>query len=303
LSEQLQLRRGTASQIASAAAPVQGEPWVDTTNNRIIVGDGVTVGGHPAARLDETITNYRMPIGDANYTAQVGDRLVAYTAITAARVVTLPAASAFPTGTPLRIVDESGGCTATITLTITAAGSDHINGAASAIIATAFGYLTLESDGISKWTIVGQPVAGASGMLTPSHGGLGVAASSAPYRLAALAINANVVADTAIAIPLPPGLSRYRVGRVSALNASVPLSAAQAALYTAASGGGAAVASPQALSGLTTNTPNSAGNAIDLTQALAIATFFTAATLYFRITTAQGAAATVDVVIQIEPYD
>lgn len=52
MSEQLQLRRGTSSQVA-ANTPVAGEPWVDTTNNRICIGDGSTAGGWPAAKLSE----------------------------------------------------------------------------------------------------------------------------------------------------------------------------------------------------------------------------------------------------------
>ena len=58
MSEQLQLRRGSAAQVASAA-PAQGEPWFDTTNNRICMGDGTTNGGWPAAKLAEVVTNAR----------------------------------------------------------------------------------------------------------------------------------------------------------------------------------------------------------------------------------------------------
>jgi len=49
---QLQFRRGTAAQLATfAGAP--GEVVVDTTNNRVVVCDGSTVGGFPAAKLSE----------------------------------------------------------------------------------------------------------------------------------------------------------------------------------------------------------------------------------------------------------
>jgi hypothetical protein len=98
----------------------------------------------------------------------------------------------------------------------------------------------------------------------------------ASYAFVAKAISANLVADTQLFVPLPPGVTRYRVTRVTALAPSVSLTAAQAAVYNAASGGGVAICSPQALSGLT---------------------------LYFRITTPQGAAATVDVILHIQPYD
>ncbi len=45
MSVQVQLRRDTAANIALASAGAQGEPWVDTTNNRLRINDGSTVGG------------------------------------------------------------------------------------------------------------------------------------------------------------------------------------------------------------------------------------------------------------------
>src|SRR5579863_1244507 len=52
MSVQVKRRRDTAANIASFT-PAQGELIVDLTNNRVIVGDGSTVGGWPAARLAE----------------------------------------------------------------------------------------------------------------------------------------------------------------------------------------------------------------------------------------------------------
>jgi Major tropism determinant N-terminal domain len=49
---QVQYRRGTASQVA-AFSGAQGEMVVDTTNNRVVVQDGATAGGWPAAKLTE----------------------------------------------------------------------------------------------------------------------------------------------------------------------------------------------------------------------------------------------------------
>ena len=74
MSEQLQLRRGTAAQV-TANTPAQGEPWVDTTNNRICIGDGSTAGGWPAAKLAEVTTNTRAAVSDAAYTALTTDRM------------------------------------------------------------------------------------------------------------------------------------------------------------------------------------------------------------------------------------
>jgi hypothetical protein len=49
---QLQFRRGTAAQMATFTG-AQGEVVVDTTNNRVVVHDGTTAGGWPAARVAE----------------------------------------------------------------------------------------------------------------------------------------------------------------------------------------------------------------------------------------------------------
>jgi hypothetical protein len=73
-----------------------------------VVHDGVTAGGWPAAKLSEAVIQARTPISDTNYTALATDRTVAYTALTAARMVTLPAASTFPAGAHLTVIDEAG---------------------------------------------------------------------------------------------------------------------------------------------------------------------------------------------------
>jgi hypothetical protein len=267
--------------------------------------------GHNYYQLVISVTQ-RKAVADAAYSATIDDRLIAYTSISAARAVALPAASAYPTGYVLTVVDESGSCSATNTITLNRAGSDTINGASSAVIAVAYGYVSIESNGSNAWTIVDQPPTGLTGGVLPlANGGTGATSASGAQKnlaigaliVSAQSVNANSVADTALTVPLPSGFTKYRVNRITALNPSISLTTAQAALYTAAAAGGVAVASPQALSGLTTNSASTSGNAIDLSLALAAPTFFTAATLYFRITTAQGAAATVDVVLEIQPYE
>ena len=155
MSEQLQLRRGTGSQVASFLG-AQGEVVFDTTNNRIVANDGVTVGGNPAAKLAEVITNTRTAVSDASYTVLATDRTVAYTALTAARAVALPASSAYPSGTRLLIVDETGNCGVTNTIAVNAAGTDTIDGAASVVVNQAFGFVGLDSSGAGHWTIIDQ---------------------------------------------------------------------------------------------------------------------------------------------------
>ncbi|MGA2893770.1 MAG: hypothetical protein ABSE22_12935 [Xanthobacteraceae bacterium] len=64
---QVQYRRGSASQVAGFTG-AQGELVVDTTNNRVVVQDGATAGGFPAAKLSDvgTIT------GQHGSTVQLG---------------------------------------------------------------------------------------------------------------------------------------------------------------------------------------------------------------------------------------
>ena len=149
-------RRREAAPFLSTFVGAQGELIVDTTNNRIQVHDGATPGGFAAAKLSEVVSNSRTAVNDANYAATVGDRMVAYTAVSAPRTLTLPSAAAYPTGTQLLIVDESGACSTTNAIAIVRGGSDTINGATNTIISTAFGYVALESNGAFKWTVVDQ---------------------------------------------------------------------------------------------------------------------------------------------------
>ena len=162
MTEQLQLRRGTAAQVAAFTGAI-GEIVVDTTNNRLVVQDGATAGGFPAAKLSEIAANTRTAVSDAVYTALATDRNIAFTAITAPRIVTLPAASVFPTGASLTVFDESGSCSAANSITLTPTGSDKIDGASSAVISSAYGYIALQSNGAGKWTIVDAPGAGGGG--------------------------------------------------------------------------------------------------------------------------------------------
>lgn len=100
------------------------------------------------------IVGARVAVNDAAYTVAAGVSTVAYTAMAAARTVTLPAANSFAPGQQLLVVDESGACSATKAITLARAGSDTINGATSAVISNAYGYLAIESNGSNAWTIV-----------------------------------------------------------------------------------------------------------------------------------------------------
>ena len=227
MSEQLQLRRGTAAQVA-AFTGAAGETVIDTTNNRLVVNDGATVGGFAAAKLSEVVTNTRTAVSDAAYAVLTTDRMIAYTALTAARIVTLPAASAYPTGTRLLVVDESGNASGANTITLNRAGSDTIDGAASAAINVPYGFIGIESNGSNAWTVIDQgfapalaAVAGAANGANIQFGvletlvtlsGASVTASvQIPANCIVLAVGAKVT--TAIT-----GATSYEVGVSGTLN-------------------------------------------------------------------------------------
>ena len=107
--------------------------------------------------------------GDSIYTILAADRTVGTTAtLTASRVWTLPAASAFNPGQELLIADFFGGVTATNTIVVTRAGSDTINGATTTTINAAFSSVLLRSDGVAKWSVLSTSSAGAASTLFKS---------------------------------------------------------------------------------------------------------------------------------------
>lgn len=217
MSEQLQLRRGAASQIA-AFIGAQAEAVVDTTNNRLVLQDGSTAGGFPAAKLSEVVTNTRTAVGDSSYSALATDRTIAFTALTGARTVSLPAAAAFPTGVRLLVVDETGACSQANAIALVRAGSDTINGQASFAINCPYGFLGLESNGANAWTITDSLNTAA----TAPHGatmqfavietlvsGLSGASVAAPVGLPA---NCIVFAVGAFVVTAITGATSYSVG-------------------------------------------------------------------------------------------
>jgi hypothetical protein len=126
-----------------------GASWLQKTKR-----GGVVLRSNGSNAWNVLVIEERTAVADASYVATFGDSLIAFTSLSAARTVTLPAAAAYPAGKRLTIADESGNCSANFTIAILRAGADTINGGANAAIAMAFGYLALESDGASKWTIL-----------------------------------------------------------------------------------------------------------------------------------------------------
>jgi hypothetical protein len=95
-----------------------------------------------------------VPISDANYAFAPAVYQVALTALTATRTITAPSAASFPRGRMGAVYDESGNCSQTIQIIVTANGSDLISGAASQAIVTAYGSLKFVSNGSNKLTVI-----------------------------------------------------------------------------------------------------------------------------------------------------
>jgi hypothetical protein len=113
--------------------------------------------GTKALQFNMNVRWTRTAVSDADYTAQITDDVVAYTALTAGKQVTLPLAATAGAGWVILVKDESGGAGAN-NITIARAGSDTIQigstaptGVTSVTIATNYGYRAFYSDGTSIW--------------------------------------------------------------------------------------------------------------------------------------------------------
>ncbi len=160
MSEQLRLRGDVAANVATYTGPSR-ETVVDTTNNRLVVQDGVTPGGWAAAKLSETSRVARTTTS-GSYSALATDRLIAIAAIVSPIYVTLPPAGLFQAGARLLVIDESGGASLSKTVTLIPSGTDVVVGGYSNAISVAYGYVEVESNGIGQWTISGVAPAGAA---------------------------------------------------------------------------------------------------------------------------------------------
>lgn len=115
-------------------------------------------------------------------------------------------------------------------------------------------------------------------------------------------INANSAnTDTSFTITLPTGYTKYQVQQIFSYNPSISLTTATAGVFTGAGGTGTTVVTSAALAALTTNTAGANGSMLAHTVVNVNSAFFNSGTLFYRIGSAQGSAATVDVAIIIRP--
>lgn len=116
-----------------------------------------------------------------------------------------------------------------------------------------------------------------------------------------LGANFNSTADQAISVSVPS--NRYRLDAITISGASVSLTTAAGGFYTgAAKSGTTLVAASQAYSTLTAAAVNAAGSLLAATLgAGATTSMLDVSTIYFSLTTAQGAAATADIRLSCQP--
>ncbi len=174
-----------------AFAQVQiGPPWPQTLQPNTVVGNLSPVArpaaGIPIAVLKAQFFAGLTGVNDVAYALVASDVSIAYTAISAARIVTLLPAANFNPGYKLTIFDSSGNATASHTITVAPTGADLINGANASLLAISSAYsgVTLESDGISKWTLITTGFAGLPAIAADSVLGNPTGSSAAPAAMA-----------------------------------------------------------------------------------------------------------------------
>lgn len=109
--------------------------------------------------------------------------------------------------------------------------------------------------------------------------------------------------DNAITVRLPTGCTNYRIDSVFVKNkgTTASLTTATAGLFSAAAGAGLALAANQALSAITAKDVNTDANGLALAITVGARTWLDDTSLFFRVGTAQGAAATADVYVYGRP--
>lgn len=116
-----------------------------------------------------------------------------------------------------------------------------------------------------------------------------------------LGANFNSTSDQAIPVSVPS--NRYRLDTITISNASISLTTAQGGFYTGASKTGTTlVANSQAYSTLTAAAIDAAGSLMAATlDTGATTSMLDVSTIYFSLTTEQGAAATADIRLSCQP--
>lgn len=109
--------------------------------------------------------------------------------------------------------------------------------------------------------------------------------------------------DTQIAVALPPGYTRYRVIDVTICNASQTLTTSTWGLFSAAAAGGLTYVGAGSANTVSSTADSTANNSqfVNAGATNAISTVVGFPNVFFRVGTAQGAAATGQVIVRVQP--
>lgn len=159
----------------------------------------------------------------------------------------------------------------------------------------------LASAGDSAGSVTACPVAfGGTG--TSSIAGIQTALNQSALGFKITGVNFNSAnSDNAISVSLPSGFTRYRVSNVMISHASGALTTATCSVWTGTGGTGTNIVAAATAITVSTASENTNNNTQNLTIVNSGTISFTASTLYFRVQTPQGSAATADVMLVVIP--
>ena len=143
---------GSGTPETKVAADI-GSLYIDGTNGDLYVKttDTANTGWSTFSRDNKT----GQTIADADATLTNEDEYIIYSSITASRTVNLPAANSVTAYKEYFVKDGSGSVTGVNTIVVDPNGAETIDGAATATISIAYGFLKFLSNG-SEWLITSQ---------------------------------------------------------------------------------------------------------------------------------------------------
>ena len=138
-----------ARQTSPALLGVPTAPTAAIGDNSQTLGTTAFLKQQPTFYTAESVVNADHTIAGSN------GRMVMYSALTAGRTLTLPAATQMMQ--TIMIMDEDGSCNLTNSITLVASGTDKIEGNATRVLNYPYAALTIESNGSGGWIVVANP--------------------------------------------------------------------------------------------------------------------------------------------------
>ncbi len=233
-------------------------------------------------------------LADAN-----GNELIIFTTTASAVnefTITNKGTGAYP------VLSVSGGDT-NIGMNFQIKGAGVYNLLASATASTELRFYEATGSGTNFIALLAPGAIGTNSTLTlpETDGVVAVTKNLGIIRYVVTGVNFNSAnTDNAVTITLPTGISRYAITRVMLSNASASISTATVGVFTSTGGGGVTIAANQAIT-VTASAVDTNNNMQSLTITNANTEAYNDATLQVRVGTAQGSAATADVIIDIYP--